>query len=202
MKLILFDFDGVFVNTFDLTYDILQELGSEPFSKKEFRKILSGNPYESKVITDRVPKNPNARTPFFKKFALGLLKKTPEHGFKSVIKKLSGKYELAIVSSSLDEAIESFLKKTKLDLHFKKIYGVNSGRSKVKKIKMALKDFKVKPEDAVYVTDTLGNIDDATEAGVKSIGVTWGYHKKSTLKKGKPMAIVDKPKDLLQYIYE
>ncbi|MFZ3015756.1 MAG: HAD hydrolase-like protein, partial [Minisyncoccia bacterium] len=52
------------------------------------------------------------------------------------------------------------------------------------------------PKDVVFITDSLGDILEGNECGVKSIGVTWGLHGRETLKKGNPVAIIDDPRDL------
>ena len=63
--------------------------------------------------------------------------------------------------------------------------------SKVIKINGLLKKYGHDPKDALFITDTLGDIRDGTACGVATIGVTWGNHDRETLKKGEPYAIVD-----------
>jgi phosphoglycolate phosphatase-like HAD superfamily hydrolase len=48
----------------------------------------------------------------------------------------------------------------------------------------------------VFVTDTLGDVMEAHQAGVKSIGVLWGLHDRTTLERGKPEVIIDDPSQL------
>ncbi|MBU1557929.1 hypothetical protein KKC45_03125 [Patescibacteria group bacterium] len=48
----------------------------------------------------------------------------------------------------------------------------------------------------MFITDTLGDIREASEMDIKSIGVTWGFHNRETLKRGNPFNIAEKPEDL------
>ena len=65
-----------------------------------------------------------------------------------------------------------------------------------------MKTLKIKTEDAVMVGDTDFDISMAHRAGIKSIGVLWGYHSISRIKLMKPAAIVENFVDLEQKINE
>ena len=69
-------------------------------------------------------------------------------------------------------------------------------RSKVAKIQMILKKHGIKPAEAIFITDTLGDMREAIKCGVLSIGVTWGFHEKERLQKGNPFVIVETPQEL------
>ena len=65
-----------------------------------------------------------------------------------------------------------------------------------------MKTLKIKTEDAVMVGDTDFDISMAHRAGIKSIGVLWGYHSINRIKLMKPTAIVENFADLEQKINE
>ena len=65
-----------------------------------------------------------------------------------------------------------------------------------------MKTLKIKTEDAVMVGDTDFDVSMAHRAGIKSIGVLWGYHSISRIKLMKPTAIVENFADLEQKINE
>ena len=65
-----------------------------------------------------------------------------------------------------------------------------------------MKTLKIKTEDAVMVGDTDFDISMAHRAGIKSIGVLWGYHSISRIKLMKPTAIVENFADLEKKINE
>ena len=112
------------------------------------------------------------------------------------IKNLSDKYIFTIVSSSSSSYIKNYLEKRDVFVSFSDILGSNFNLTKKDRINALLKKYNIKTEDAVYITDTVGDISEADECGVKSIAVTWGFHDKETLEKGNPVAIIDDPRDL------
>ena len=67
---------------------------------------------------------------------------------------------------------------------------------------MLLDKYKITSEDAVFITDTVGDIVEARECGVRSIAVSWGFHEIETLEKARPAKIVSTPADLLRAIKE
>ena len=197
MKLLLWDFDGVIVDTFKISHDILSTLGPGAITESQLRRIFDRNPYDSPEIKSRLPNHLSIHTPFFKEYVPRLLTRSSIPGIKTVLKKLASTCPLVIVSSTIDSAIATFLDQECLTPFFQKIYGVNTEKSKIKKIQKAMKDFNTAPEDTIFITDTLGDINEANQVGVRSIGVTWGYQKKSSLQKGNPIAIVDHPRELI-----
>ena len=72
--------------------------------------------------------------------------------------------------------------------------------SKTVKNKMLLEKYALSPADAVFITDTLGDIREATECGIPAIGVLWGWHDRETLERGSPAAIVEDPAMLYEAI--
>ena len=113
---------------------------------------------------------------------------------------LKEKYLISVVSSTSDDLISHFLKKEKILDYFSDILGVDVNANKTIKVNHLLEKYNLNPEDAVFVTDTLGDIREAEKSGVKSIGVTWGLHERKNLERGNPVAIIDNPLDLLKTI--
>ena len=73
---------------------------------------------------------------------------------------------------------------------FSEVLGKETHKSKVEKFKMIFKEYGLKPEECIFVTDTLGDLREAKKVGVPTIAVTWGYHGKTRLKKGSPNLII------------
>lgn len=65
---------------------------------------------------------------------------------------------------------------------------------------MALTQFGVSENESLFITDTLGDMREAANAGLKSIGVSWGFQRRETLLKGDPHAIVDTPEELFSVL--
>jgi len=104
-----------------------------------------------------------------------------------------------IVSSSSTKCINDFLLKEKID-NFSDVLGTDIHKSKIIKINTLLEKYNINPNDAVFITDSLGDILEGNVCGVKSIGVTWGIHPKENLEKGNPIAVISDPRDLLECI--
>lgn len=198
-KILLFDFDGVIVNTFDMAFGLSQEMG-QGLSKDEYRKCFEGNIYEKTqdaigeeidMIYDEV---------WFAKYTSKMLEIAPVSGMLDAIIELEKEYTLIVISSSITSPIKQYLEKHNIGSHFDKVFGADVHRSKTEKIKMVFDQYNAKPEDCIFITDTLGDMREAREAGVDSIGVTWGFHEKERLEKGNPVKIVDTVDHLVEVI--
>jgi|GEM_PF-4000719 len=51
--------------------------------------------------------------------------------------------------------------------------------------------FNVAFEDVIFVTDTLGDVKEASKLGIKIIAETFGFHNRERLQLGEPYMIVD-----------
>ena len=204
IKLVVFDYDGTIFDTFEIVYNMLHSLDKERFhfnvftSKKVLKDIYMDNFFAA--LRKRTKKDLFD----FKKCAekenckraniLKLFK-----GLKKILKQLKKHYKLAIISSNFKSAMKKALKKNNIDF-FDVILGAGTIESKTVKLKKLAKRFKLKPGEVVYVVDTVGDIKEAKKAKVKTIAVTWGYHKKKRLSKAKPDKIISKPEQLLKAV--
>lgn len=198
MKLVIFDFDGVLINTIEFSF--LEHKKYNPnLTYQKFQSFCNGNFCDGvdKAVAEGshlVPKD------WDKSYIENTKRITINEILNKAIKTLSKEYLISIVSSSGSIAINNFLEKEKVKNYFTDILGVDVHRDKTEKIKSLLEKYKISPNAAVFVTDTLGDILEAEKCGVKSIGVTWGLHGRKTLEKGNPVAIIDDPRDLLKTI--
>lgn len=196
-KIVIFDFDGVIADTFSLCFKIVDS--REYITEPEYRRRFEGNVFDAK----RKFKDPNTTLESFDAhYAPEVMKCETFKGIADAIKALSEKYTLVIVSSTDTVSIDSYLKSVNLRHYFKEILGSDVDRSKVKKIQTVLKDYKAEPADAIFITDTLGDIKEGDHCEVESIAVTWGYNHAEVLKRGRPYAIVNEPAELVQKVTE
>lgn len=189
-KLVIFDFDGVVVNTFSFAC----EIGKNQFgiTEEEYRKKFEGNFYNSSSIINEQKEVP-INFDFFSLYQPKLMNLVPEAGIIESIQKLSEQYTLTIVSSTLTHIISGYLDKFSARNYFQEILGADVEKSKTIKINRLLDKYSKKPSEAVFVTDTSGDVQEAEHCGVKAIAVTWGYHPKVTLEKANPFRIVEMP---------
>lgn len=200
-KFLLFDFDGVISNTFEIAYDIMSNLDDSIKHEDQYRKYFEGNIYES--IRDKSNNKKSAPTledPFFSKYAPRLYQKSIDPGIKKIIIELAEKYHLTIMSSTVTSIIEHFLENEKIRSCFGKIYGPEISLYKYERIEEFFVHENTSAKKCLFITDTLGDIREARKADVDSIAVNWGYHLSETLEQGNPVAIVNTPQELLQEI--
>ncbi|MBK5215368.1 MAG: HAD family hydrolase [Candidatus Pacebacteria bacterium] len=197
-KLVIFDFDGVLVNTLPFSYVIHKEKNPN-FTWEEFQDFSNGNFIDS-VNSALNNKTHNIPINFSEKYKEEIEKINIKENLYESIVSLGKQYKITIVSSTPSSLIDSFLIKENLRNYFSDILGSDINRSKIIKINSLLKKYNILPKDTVFITDSLGDILEGNECGVKSIGVTWGIHGKENLEKGHPVAIIDNPKDLLDVI--
>ncbi len=67
-------------------------------------------------------------------------------------------------------------------------------------IEAVLKEMELLPEEAVFVGDTLTDIETGKQAGVDVFALPTGFHSKIELSRGKPKRILNSLKDLLLQI--
>lgn len=195
-KVILFDFDGVIVSSCKLSYQInLKDSPNLQYS--EWQSWFDGNIFKS-IRTEL--QNDKYQDHFFHEYNSKIGEIEPIRGIKNVITKLALDYKLIIVSSSSFEAIESYLTKYDLRHFFDKVLAREAHESKVEKFKYIKDLYNVEFDDCLIVTDTLGDIGEANEVGMESVGVTWGAHNREKLSLGLPLAIVDKPEEITMVI--
>ncbi|HEY5588678.1 MAG TPA: HAD family hydrolase [Candidatus Paceibacterota bacterium] len=197
-KLVIFDFDGVLVNTLEFSYAIHKEKNPS-LTWNKFQDFSNGNFIDA---INNVESGGNYIIPhdFKEKYQNNIEKINIHETLHKSIISLSKEYQIAIVSSTYTYLIENFLNKENLRKYFSDILGTDVDRSKIIKINSLLNKYDVLPKDAVFITDSLGDILEGNVCGVKSIGVTWGIHGKENLEKGNPVSIIDNPLELLDII--
>ena len=83
-------------------------------------------------------------------------------------------------------------------LHINEVMGNDYGNSKVLKIRWIKK--KYPSREIIYIGDTGGDIIESRKAGVKNIGVSWGFNSYKVLKKHRPDYLIRKPEELLKIL--
>ena len=193
-KLVIFDFDGVLVNTSDVVFDLHKQMNPKT-TREFFDSMHNGNFHEKfqKAIKEGlIDAIPDFETKYPK-----IIHDIRTHDVISkLVEDLSKEYVLTIVSSTRSDMIIQKLEQEKIHEYFVDVWGHDVAKSKVVKIKKLLEKYSLETKDAIFITDTLGDINEGTECGVKSIGVTWGYHDRKTLEVGKPLAVVDTVSEL------
>ena len=85
---------------------------------------------------------------------------------------------------------------------FAQILGVETHESKVEKFKILMEHNGITSENAVFITDTLGDIIEARKVGIKTIAETFGFHDRERLAQGEPFTIVDSWEEIEETLSE
>lgn len=200
-KLLIFDFDGTLADTIKVSRKVFNKIRHKyhlPEAKNDdfIRELQNINVFDAlrklglgeEVIEDFL---------LFIKNEYSTEDIKPFPGIVDVIKKIhSNGVKLAIVSSNHTGSIESFLKEHFLTDIFQYILGADINTNKAENIKYILEKTNSSTENTYFIGDTISDINEAKEANIKTVGVTWGFHNEEKLKEVSPDMIVREVKDL------
>jgi phosphoglycolate phosphatase len=201
MKLFLFDFDGVIVDSLEVyektVTDCLKDINQPLIQDREkFLELFDDNFYESL-------KNKGVDLNVFMKASEDILAQVkikdmiPFPAVAPVIEELHKSHCLIVISSNDYASIKEALELFNYDGYFREILGSDFMFSKKEKILHAAKKYQVELQDVYYIGDTTGDIKEGKQAGVKTVGVTWGWHSKEKMAAAKPDYLFDNPRQLL-----
>jgi phosphoglycolate phosphatase len=199
--LLLFDFDGVLVDSLDLYAEAvarcLERIGTPIVkSKEDYLALFDGNFYESMAARGvDLAAFTEASREILPRIDYGAMK--PYDGLIPVLTALEKDHILAVISSNGYRTIRVMLERFGFAPYFREIFGADFRFSKKEKIAYALEKYGIPGERAFYIGDTAGDIVEARAAGVRSVAVTWGWHSRERLAASHPDFLVDTPEGLL-----
>lgn len=123
-------------------------------------------------------------------------------GLEPVLRNLSVRHKIAIVTTNSSQNVHAFLGTHGLDGLIDAVYGVDTPGSKAQKIYRARDRLleNGKQESVFMVGDSLSDVLAAKEASSTSIAVTWGHQSLEILLRGNPDYLVNSPHDLMEVI--
>lgn len=213
-RLAIFDLDGTLLDTIgDLAeacnYMLsLRELGSH--TREEYAKMV-GNGILN-LVKRALPEELRtdeyvmaARADFLDFYTANIDRHTrPYEGIYEVLRTLQDEgWSLAVASNKFDEGTQKLVRSIFPDIHFSAIYGNKEGFPL--KPDAALLDLIIKECDADVATawmigDSGVDIQTAKNAGVRSIGCSWGFRPRTELEELGADYIVDAPSEILQVL--
>lgn len=202
MKLLLFDFDGVLVESLEIYEKIvtacLQKI-SRPLiiNHNEFLELFNDNFYESLAkkgvdLKDFMEKSGDML------FGVNYEKMKPVTAMLPVVAELQKENILLVISSNDSGTIQEALDHFGYSEYFREVLGSDFMLSKKDKMTFAFDKYRVSAENIYYIGDTAGDIVEGKAAGVKTVGVTWGWHSKEKMAAVRPDYLFNRPEDLLQ----
>ena len=207
---VLFDLDGTLLNSLeDLSDSVnaaLREAGYPQRSMQEIKKFVGNGAWL--LVARALPDNTENRViehciELFRKYYKQKMnhKTKPYDGIIDLLKELQIRnIKMGIVSNKYDLAVK-FLCKEFFSPYIQVAIGENE---KIRKkpspdgVWAAMQELNSKKEKTIYVGDSDIDIQTAKNAGVFSVGITWGFQTKETLLKENPWKIVDSPAEILR----
>ncbi len=220
-KAVLFDMDGTILDTLqDLADSVnfaLQGTGSGPYTIDQYRYFL-GNGARNlirRALAGCVDPMAEGKEPDASKvdeimarfkghYETNKTNKTaPYDGILKLLVRLKEeKYITAVISNKYDKAVKDLAQ-----LYFPELLSIAVGeggdvrpKPEPDGINKVLREFGLKPEDAVYVGDSDVDVITAHNAGLFCIGVTWGFRGRNELETAGAEAVIDSPEEIWDYI--
>ena len=198
--LLMFDYDGVIVDSFEIhAKNFIRACHDNGFNEINTHEDLL-DLYEGNIYNALLEKGLKISTidlildDYAVKQKMYLQEVRLFHGMKECIENLAKKHEIYVITSNVSDAVVEVLEKLGVR-SFQDVIGADKEKSKVKKIENLIG--KYPHLEPFYIGDTKGDIFEGKEAGVKTIGVAWGWHGKERLQEALPDYIVNSPQELI-----
>ncbi|MBS3070310.1 HAD family hydrolase [Candidatus Micrarchaeota archaeon] len=197
-KLIVFDFDGVIIDSFaehKRRYDYVYRTFGRRNPAKTLKEWKKWHDSAWELNFTRVGiegKQINvALERYWNGFAYA--KSKPFKGIELVLRAISRKYALAIISNTKGSAVSKALSKFNLRKFFAVIQGGSHESGKAVRLAAVLEKCKARAADAVIIGDTPADIRAGKALGVKTLAVSYGWSTKERINAEKPDATARTP---------
>ncbi len=214
IKAVIFDLDGTLANTMpDLQTamnNMLTRLGYKTRTKSDLIKAINRGARE--FVRRSLPKDvqdvdfilESALEAYGEEYSLCYCEKSaPYNGIEALLTELQArKIKVGVVSNKQHEFVINLLNK----LFDKGLIGCGLGQASMpvkpnpQSTLFCAKELGAKPHQCLYVGDSDVDMETAKNAGMKSIGVSWGYRPAELLSEAGANYIVSDPSEILSII--
>lgn len=214
-KLVIFDLDGTLLNTVEdlgnATNNALRALGYMEHEMEDY-KILCGRGIYNlfrQALPEDVASEENVRKmaelflPYYDEHKCDQTRPYP--GIPEMIEEITSKgVRIALASNKYQDGAEKLMKHFFANKTFLKILGQREGQpikpdpAIVEQI--LAEDPAIKKEEVIYVGDSDVDMKTGINAGVRTVGVTWGFRSRKELEAYSPWKIASSPSELQEFI--
>jgi HAD superfamily hydrolase (TIGR01549 family) len=197
---LIFDFDGTICDSFNAVFAVavnhFPELNDPPITSDEARNLG----IKELIKRSNIPKYkiPQIMINSRKELSKYMHKLQTFPNIDDVIRRLSKKHKLGILTTNSKKNVITFLEKNKLNKYFDFVHSELALFGKHKKLIKVMKRHSLNPNETIYIGDETRDVEAAKEVGIKSVAVNWGYEAEKLLQKANPDMIISSPVDLLK----
>ena len=213
IKSIIFDLDGTLLNTIEDLANAcnyaLTTLGYKTHEVEKYKTFVGNGRYklvermlpEDRRDMENIEKALKLFDTYYEKHMIDMTK--PYDGIMEMLDSLINRgINIAVVSNKPHEFTTEVVKNYFRD-RFKVVYG-HKKNTKEKPDPWAvlevIEEFNVNKDECLYIGDSEIDINTAKNAGVKSVGVEWGFRGKGELEAAGANYIVNKPEQILEIL--
>ncbi|MBN2892251.1 MAG: HAD-IA family hydrolase [Bacteroidales bacterium] len=205
MQYVYFDFDGTLADSVLLGVEIANYLApkfgfeSADMSKIDYYRTLSAQEIlkEFKIPLFKLP----IVAPAFK---IELNKRLDQllayEGVDIMLKELSLKYKVGVLTSNSVENVQKFLTKNDTIKYVSDIRSEFQVFGKHLSLRKIISKYKIDKKDFIYVGDETRDIEATKKVKISSIAVTWGINSEDVLRKFKPTFVAHTPADVVSFV--
>lgn len=215
-KLIIFDLDGTLIDTrkdiADACNYALEQCGYPPHETEEYNMLVGRGIYnlfrsalpEGKADEATVTRMKDYFVPYYNEHKCDFTR--PYDGIMETLEALSQKgVRFAVASNKYQEGTEELVRKFFGRYDFVKILGQRDGmpiKPDPQIVSEAMSEVpEISKDEVIYCGDSDVDMQTGMNAGVKTIGVTWGFRTREELEAYSPWALAHKPSDIIDIIY-
>lgn len=205
-KAVLVDFDGTIVDSLRGVYEVFKAYfemrGRHFISFKKFKKSFKAD--WIKFLEEHglsIEEGSASTSELIERYIKVISQAKVNHSMTEALNSLKNLgFKVAVVSSSVEKAIESKLKTEgiKVDLIVSGFESRISDKSDL--LRVALEKLKVDPKDAIYVGDMKEDVEAGKAIGVKVIGFAKGFHDKEALKAAGADSVISEGRSLIKIV--
>lgn len=215
-KLIIFDLDGTLIDTrkdiADACNYALCRCGYPPRNLDEYNLLVGRGIYnlfrsalpQGKADEETVAQMAEYFIPYYNEHKCDFTK--PYEGIIQTLEILSQRgMRFAVASNKYQEGTEQLVEKFFGNYEFVRILGQRDGMPIKPDPQIVAEAMEALPgiteDEVVYCGDSDVDMQTGMNAGVKTIGVTWGFRTREELAAYSPWALIDRPQEIIDIIY-